>query len=92
VVYDEGVGQFCYARLSAGEFRSTGVPAADPAPDGLARHLQEAQAIAEVKARARKLRQSARAGGRQEEEVVRTFGPNQGLLEGRVLRAVRSRD
>jgi M6 family metalloprotease-like protein len=85
VVYDEGVGQFCYARLSAGEFRSTGVPAADPAPDGLARHLQEAQAIAEVKARARKLRQSARAGGRPEEEVVRTFGPNQGLLEGRVL-------
>ena len=25
-LYDEGLGQFCYARLAAGTFRSTGIP------------------------------------------------------------------
>jgi M6 family metalloprotease-like protein len=85
VVYDEGVGQFCYARLAAGAFRSTGVPAMDPPPAGLARHLQEAQPVTEVKARARQARRAAATGGRDAEEVVRTLGPQQGLLEGRVL-------
>ena len=33
----------------------------------------------------RRARRAALAGGHLEEEVVRTFGPNQGLLEGRVL-------
>ena len=85
VVYDEGAGLFCYARLSAGELRSTGIAAGDPPPAGLQRHLQESAAVVEVKSRARKLRQTARAGGRDHAEVVRTLGPNQGLLEGRVL-------
>ena len=43
-VYDDQLGLFCYARLSAGSFRSTGVPLSQPAPAGLVRHLQEAQA------------------------------------------------
>ena len=85
VIYDEGIGQFCYARLAAGAFRSTGVPAVDPPPAGLARHLQESAPIAEVKTRARRIRRTALTGGREHEEVVRTLGPNQGLLEGRVL-------
>src|SRR5262245_44536442 len=85
VVYDEGIGQFCYARLAAGAFRSTGAPATDPPPAGLARHLQEAAPVTEVKAQARRARRAASTGGRGEEEVVRTLGPQQGLLEGRVL-------
>jgi len=85
VVYDEGIGQFCYARLAAGAFRSTGVPAGDPPPAGVVRHLQEAEAVVATKALARRARRAAATGGRDQEEVVRTLGPQQGLLEGRVL-------
>ncbi len=84
-IYDEQLGLFCYARLSAGSFRSTGTPLSEPPPEGLVRHLQESQDIVVARAAARKLRRSAMAGGQREAEVVRTFGPNQGLLEGRVL-------
>ena len=44
-VYDDELGLFCYARLAAGRFRSTGVPLDQPPPAGLARHLQEAAAV-----------------------------------------------
>ena len=84
-VYDDDRGLFCYARLAAGALRSTGVPISERPPAGLARHLQEAQQTVVARASARKLRRTAMAGGRREAEVVRTFGPNQGLLEGRVL-------
>lgn len=84
-VFDEERGGFCYARLSGGSFRSTGVALSEPVPPGLVRHLQEAQDTIVARAAARKLRRTAMAGGRQESRVVRTIGPNQGLLEGRVL-------
>ena len=84
-LYDEELGQFCYARLAAGAFRSTGVPLNRPPPAGLARHLQEPQAITEAKANARRATRAAVAGRLGDEAVVRTFGPNQGLLEGRIL-------
>ncbi len=84
-VYDDELGLFCYARLAAGSFRSTGVPLSMPAPAGIVRHLQESQLTIAARAGAKKLRRSAMAGGQSEAMVVRTFGPNQGLLEGRVL-------
>jgi len=84
-IYDEERGLFCYARLAAGAFRSTGVSATEPPPAGLVRHLQESQPVSEAKAAARRLRRSAIAGTRDHDAVVRTFGPNQGLLAGRVL-------
>ncbi|HWK66184.1 MAG TPA: M6 family metalloprotease domain-containing protein [Rhizobiaceae bacterium] len=85
-VYDDELGLFCYARLSAGSFRSTGTPLLQPAPQGLARHLQESRRTVVARAEARKFRRAAMAGGSAHEEaVVRTLGPNQGLLEGRVL-------
>ena len=84
-IYDDELGVFCYARLSAGSFRSTGTPLSEPVPEGLVRHLQESQETIVARARARKLRRAAMAGGQREAEVVRTVGPNQGLLEGRVL-------
>lgn len=85
VVYDDERGLFCYARLAAGRFRSTGVPLSHPVPAGLVRHLQESQDVVVARASARKLRRSAMTGAAREAAVVRTFGPNQGLLEGRRL-------
>jgi M6 family metalloprotease-like protein len=84
-IYDDELGVFCYARLSVGSFRSTGTPLSEPVPEGLVRHLQESQETIVARALARKMRRSAMAGGQREAEVVRTLGPNQGLLEGRVL-------
>lgn len=86
-VYDDELGMFCYARLTAaGSFRSTGTPLSQPPPHGLPRHLQESRRTVVARAEARKFRRAAMAGGDvHEEAVVRTLGPNQGLLEGRVL-------
>lgn len=85
VVYDDELGVFCYARLAAGAFRSTGVPATGAPPAGVVRHLQEAKVVVDTKAEAKRMRRSAATGVFLEEAVVRTLGPNQGLLEGRVL-------
>jgi M6 family metalloprotease-like protein len=84
-IYDDERGQFCYARLAAGMLRSTGVPLTQAPPAGLPRHLRETKAVTEAKTRARDLRRASIAGRPLDEGVVRTFGPNQGLLEGRVL-------
>lgn len=86
-VYDDQLGLFCYARLSAARsFRSTGTPLSQPPPQGLPRHLQESRRTIVARAEARKFRRAAMSGGAlHEEAVVRTLGPNQGLLEGRVL-------
>ena len=84
-VYDDELGVFCYARLSTGSFRSTGIPLSETVPAGLVRHLQESQDTIVARASARKLRRAAMSGGQREAEVVRTLGPNQGLLEGRSL-------
>ena len=85
-MFDNELGRFCYARLSGGALRSSGVPLDAAPPAGIARHLQETRAIREAKANARRATRAAATGGRaEEEEVVRTFGPNQGLLSGRVL-------
>lgn len=84
-VYDEELGRYCYARLAAEAFRSTGVPITEAAPAGVVRHLQEAPEVIEAKSAARRIRRGAVAGGQAEEAIVRTLGPNQGLLEGRSL-------
>lgn len=84
-VHDTEFGQFCYARLAAGVLRSTGVSIMEVPPAGVVRHLQEDQHVVERKSQARRLRRAAITGGPVHEGVVRTFGPNQGLLEGRVL-------
>src|SRR6187431_1438829 len=73
-IFDDLKGLFCYARLAAGTFRSTGVPVSDPPPAGIVRHLQESLAVSEAKAKSRRARRTALAGGHLDEEVVRTFG------------------
>lgn len=84
-VDDSELGRFCYAALSGDVLRSTGVPITDDPPAGIVRHLQEPPLVIERKSQARRLRRAATTGGPAHHEVVRTFGPNQGLLEGRVL-------
>lgn len=86
-IYDGQLGVFCYARLAAGSFRSTGTPLSARPPAGLVRHLQESQETIAARAQARKMRRAAMTGGLREEAAIRTVGPNQGLLEGRVLSA-----
>jgi M6 family metalloprotease-like protein len=85
VIYDDDAGLFCYARLAAGVFRSTGVPITNAPPAGLARHLKESTVATEAKTEARKARRSATANSPVNENIVRVLGPNQGLLEGRQL-------
>jgi len=84
-VYDQELGRYCYARLAADAFRSTGIPITQAPPVGLARHLQESAAVIAAKSQALRIRRTAIAGGAMEAGIVRVFGPNQGLLEGRVL-------
>ncbi|MEB3321713.1 MAG: M6 family metalloprotease domain-containing protein [Synechococcaceae cyanobacterium] len=85
VVFDPELGRYCYARLSAGTFQSTGVAAEASPPEGLVRHLQEDDEVIAAKAagkRALRISMAADPGAR---EINRTFGPAQGLLNGRVL-------
>ena len=84
-VYDAELGLFCYARLAAGTFRSTGVPLSEPPPVGLPRHLQESETTVNGKATAKQARRAGISRGGASDEIVRVFGPNQGLLTGRVL-------
>lgn len=83
-IYDEAQGRFCYASLSGNRFVSTGVPIDQPPPPGLVRHLQESLAVKRAKIEERELLHRP-AEAAAFEEVVRTFGPNQGLLSGRQL-------
>jgi M6 family metalloprotease-like protein len=84
VVSDEALGVFCYAKLKVNEFVSTGVAISSPPPTGIVRHLQESLKVRQSKAES--LRMSRLPIGVHDPDiVVRTFGPNQGLLAGRVL-------
>ena len=83
VIYDEALGKFCYAALPENRLVSTGVTLDKPTPENLVRHLQESSAVKIAKVEERHLHHSPAALAM--EEVVRTFGPNQGLLSGRQL-------
>lgn len=85
VVFDPELGQYCYARLSAGRFQSTGVAAGAPPPQGLVRHLQEDDEVIAAKAAGKRALRISMAANAEAREVNRTFGPAQGLLNGRVL-------
>jgi len=84
VIYDTQQRRYCYATLAAGRFVSTGVPVHKPAPAGLARHLKEDPEVRNEKfglryARLRPPEDEAETG------LMRTFGPDGGLLTGRKL-------
>jgi M6 family metalloprotease-like protein len=84
VVYDRALGLFCYAGLDGNQFASTGVPISEPPPPGIVRHLQESAIVKRAKAERRKLLH-VEGGAAALDDAVQTFGPNQGLLAGRIL-------
>jgi M6 family metalloprotease-like protein len=84
VIYDRSQGQFCYADLAGNHFISTRVPLNDPPPARIVRHLQESPAVKRAKSEERQLLHHP-PEATAFEQIVRTFGPNQGLLNGRQL-------
>ena len=85
VVYDVDLGLFCYATLVEGRFVSSGVPQAVPPPAGLRRHLEEAESVRNERFLARLKRTVPPPEALPVHDTMRTFGPNQGLLQGRRL-------
>lgn len=82
-VSDSDRGYFCYASLVDGALVSSGAPVTGPPPAGIPRHLRESLSVRNNRFEAR--RERARATQRPANEASRTFGPSQGLLEGRRL-------
>jgi hypothetical protein len=41
-IYDDELGQYCYAILQEGEFASSGIPLSEPPPLEIPPHLEEA--------------------------------------------------
>ncbi|MFX0088118.1 MAG: peptidase M6, partial [Candidatus Hodarchaeota archaeon] len=82
-LYDDMLGVYCYADLANGEFVSTAVPISEPAPEGLRRHLKEAPEVRNYKFDMRYANTLAPKDSVWADETLETYGPNQGLLEGR---------
>ena len=82
VVYDPQLRLFCYANIEGNQLVSTKVAVGDHPPAGIVRHLQETITARRAKAEERRLRRLRVPG---DDDIVRTFGPNQGLLAGRRL-------
>lgn len=86
VVYDLDLGKYCYAALDNGHFVSSGAPVSKPVPSGLRRNLKESGPV-----RNQKFNQRYTALRLKENflnaasNVMRTYGPNSGLLAGRQL-------
>ncbi len=84
VIYDTQQRRYCYATLAVGRFVSTGIPINKPAPRDLRRHLKEDPKVRNEKfglryARIRPPEEDA------ETSLMRTLGPDGGLLTGRKL-------
>jgi M6 family metalloprotease-like protein len=84
VVNDADRELFCYALLVNGALVSSGVPATEPVPVGVPRHLRESVPVRARRFQARRASTSRPPNGVMA-EVAFTLGPSQGLLEGRRL-------
>ncbi len=84
VVYDRGLGLYCYAQLQRGRFVTTRVPIVKPPPPGVPPHLNEWPLVRRdrVAVRRRALEPSSLSVAG---DVDLTFGPADGLLAGRRL-------
>jgi len=82
VVYDTGLGLYCYAQLAQGWFVSTRVPITKPPPPGIPQHLNEWPRVRRdrVAVRSRALQPPSAA---DDPDLELTFGPADGLLPGR---------
>lgn len=84
-VFDATLGLFCYAIVINGSFISCGIPVTEPAPSEIRRHLHESPAIVK---RSRAQRKTVFSVPLSETTIMPhgnmlTFGPQNGLLEGR---------
>ncbi len=85
VVYDVDLGVYCYVQLAGdGRFVSTGVPVGKPVPTGLRRHLKEAPEVRNRRFSQRYM-QLRPPEPEPDSAIIRTFGPDGGLLDGRKL-------
>lgn len=83
-IYDQASERYCFADLAGNRFISSGVPIDQRPPAGIVRHLQESAAVKRAKSEQQHmLRRPPHLMAF--ERIVRVFGPNQGLLEGRQL-------
>ena len=82
-VSDSDRGYFCYAALVNGVLVSSGAAASGSPPAGIQRHLRETLSVRNRRFEARRLR--SRPKVRAANAIEFTFGPSQGLLEGRRL-------
>ena len=82
VVYDLNYGCYCYAQLIDGQLVSSTIPISKRPPIGLRKHLSASprNRNEEFRSRYNTLRPRESVG---ETQVMRTLGPNSGLLTGR---------
>ncbi|MHC1753897.1 MAG: M6 family metalloprotease domain-containing protein [Methanosarcina sp.] len=85
VVYDIGLGLFCYADLFKGEFISSGVDLIHAPPEKIWRHFKESEEVRNAKFKTRYAKMIPSASSYQPVNTPMTLGPNKGLLEGRRL-------
>lgn len=85
VVYDTGVGKFCYAILVNGSLVSTRVSMTRRPPRGIRRHLREAANIRNYKFEKRYGLMEPDEEPVLPPDTILTFGPNNGLLDGRQI-------
>lgn len=84
VVYDLDRGKYCYAYLQDGHFASTGKPIHKPAPMGIHKHLKEYGPVRNANFRKKyDMLRSEIMPLSATSNVMRTYGPNSGLLPGR---------
>jgi hypothetical protein len=60
-IYDEGLGLFCYARIVAGRYESTGVPVTAPPPPAVDQHAKESEDVRTAKIQARQAQMERRS-------------------------------
>jgi M6 family metalloprotease-like protein len=85
VVYDNDMGEFCYAEKVYGCLISSRIGLTKKPPSRIRRHLKEAPTIREKKFDRRFILMQPEEEPVLPFETIRTFGPNNGLLRGRQL-------
>ncbi|MEI8004283.1 MAG: M6 family metalloprotease domain-containing protein, partial [Methanothrix sp.] len=83
VVYDWNHGLYCYASLISGEFVSSEVDSSQSPPTGVRRHFKESGVVRNRKFDARYAKISPPSSAVKPNLNFRTFGAENGLLEGR---------
>ena len=65
-VYDTERGLFCYARVTNGQYESTGVPITGSPPGDVERHMKESDAVRQARIDERQDQMERRATGKLE--------------------------